>query len=436
MIKKTLKSIFFLLNVFFILFTEFSVYCIFRDYSLFIDRLTMRLSLINILYVKVFQAFALNNSLIDDKINNKLLEFTDNAPWNYSDIDLYTLIEMSDKYNIELKKGYEVPINAGMISVVFKGYERNNNKPVIIKMKRNNIQKKLNDAIDNLLFTVKILSLIPFINKYQIHDVINKNIDIIRHQTNFLEEVNNMEKIKENCRNLKYVKIPTVNRKVTEEYSNVIVMEYIDGIKIDKIEKEDYDGFAKQIVKFGLVTTLIHGCTHGDLHSGNILFIKDKNDPKYPHKIGIIDFGIIYDVKSEYKSLMFDIFTKIYEISPRESAERILNSGVIDPPGILKQIPKDDYDNIITFLADILDDTINNSKSVNQVQIYKFLSMLKEYLSKKEMTEIGIRPSDDFIKSQLVLAMAHGVTLKLCKDDFIALMDSTINELFHTKMLF
>ena len=31
--------------------------------------------------------------------------------------------------------------------------------------------------------------------------------------------------------------------------------------------------------------------------------------------------------------------------------------------------------------------------------------------------------------------MSHGITLTLCKDDFIVVMDKVINELFHTKML-
>jgi len=56
-------------------------------------------------------------------------------------------------------------------------------------------------------------------------------------------------------------------------------------------------------------------------------------------------------------------------------------------------------------------------------------------LSKDELANLGIRPSDDFVKAQLVLAMSHGVTLTLCKEDFITLMDKVINELFHTKML-
>ena len=102
---KTIKGIIFLLNVLFIFGTELIIYALFNDYMLLIDRLTMRLSSINILCVKVFQAFALNNSLIDDETNNKLLQFTDNAPWNFSDINLHDLIEVANKYKLYLKLG-------------------------------------------------------------------------------------------------------------------------------------------------------------------------------------------------------------------------------------------------------------------------------------------------------------------------------------------
>jgi len=436
-IEKNMKSIIFLLNAFFIFVTEGLIYGFFQDYSLFIDRLSMRLASINILYVKIFQAFALNNSLIDDKTNNKLIKFTDNAPWNFSDINLYQLIEMTDKYNIRLPDGYEIPINSGMISLVFTGHQRDNkNKQVIIKMKRKNIQKRLDDAIDNLLFSMYILSFIPIINKYQLAEVVNRNIEIIRHQTNFLEEIDNMDKIRENCKNLKYVKIPTANRQVTEEYPDIILMDRIEGIKINQVKEEDYEPFAKLVVKFGLVTTIVHGVAHGDLHAGNILFIKDKKDTEYPHKIGVIDFGIIYEVGSEYKELMFDLFTQMFDLSPREGAEKILNSCILEPAGLLKTIPPQDYNNIIDFTGKILEDTVYKSKGANQIQIYKFFSKFKEYLSKDELANLGIRPSDDFVKAQLVLAMSHGVTLTLCKEDFITLMDKVINELFHTKMLF
>lgn len=133
--------------------------------------------------------------------------------------------------------------------------------------------------------------------------------------------------------------------------------------------------------------------------------------------------------------MVFEILTQIFDLSPRESAIKLLNSGIIDPPNILQQIPKDDYENIIAFTSEIIDETINTSKKANQMQIYKFITKLKEYLNNSVLSKIGIRPSDNFVKTQLVLAMSHGVTLTLCNDDFVGLADKVINELFHTNMM-
>ena len=69
------KEILFLFNAFIIIFTELLIYTFFRNKLLFVDRITKKLANINILYVKIFQAFALNNSLIDNEINNMLLIF-------------------------------------------------------------------------------------------------------------------------------------------------------------------------------------------------------------------------------------------------------------------------------------------------------------------------------------------------------------------------
>jgi len=270
-----IKQLLFLFNVSFIFSTEFMFFLFHIDELYFIDRLTRRLASINILYVKIFQAIALNNSLICDKINNTLLKFTDNAPWFEDDIDIDTLNALKDDHQLVISDGVYHPINSGMISLVYKATRISDDSNVIIKIKRNNIEQKLEGAIDNLLFFMYILSFFPLIQKYQIAEAVNKNIDMIKHQVNFSEEVHNLLTIKDNCKNLKYVKIPEVFADVTDKYPNVILMEQIDGLPINKLEEEDYEGFAKQVLKFGFVTTLLHGMTHGDLHGGNILFIKE-----------------------------------------------------------------------------------------------------------------------------------------------------------------
>lgn len=430
-----IRGVIFVFNMIFIFFIEYMKYIYTNDYIKFIDNITYKFSQINILYVKIFQSIALNNKLIDDVINKKLLEFTNNSPWDEnSDIDINKLSDTLDKYNIKLKSN--TPINSGMISLVFIGYEcTNETQLVIIKIKRKNIQQKLNNAISNLLFVTKIISYFSALQKYQIAEVITKNIEIIRHQTNFTKEIINMNRIRENCKYLDYIVIPTVNEMITNEQPDIIVMEYINGKTINEIDYNDSNIFAKLVVKFGLVTTIIHGVVHGDLHSGNILFIKNIDDtPVY--KLGILDFGIIYEIENKYKGTMFDIFTSVFESSPYDIAIRVLNSGIIEPENIMKKLKIEDYNNIVTICADIISNTICNTNDANQVQLYKFISELTQYLTKKELTNLGIKPSDQFVQCQMMIAMSQGVTLALCKDKFIEIMDESINELFNTNILF
>ena len=132
---------------------------------------------------------------------------------------------------------------------------------------------------------------------------------------------------------------------------------------------------------------------------------------------------------------MFEIMTEIFNQPPEVTSKRLLNSGIIEPKEIFNNLPREHYNNILHFTTEIMNETINSSKKANQIQIYRFLSKFKEYISKNEISNLGLRPSDNFVKTQLVLAMSHGVTLLLCKDDYMTLADKVINELFHTNMM-
>lgn len=430
------KKINFLLCFMSIIVGEYLLYKINGKYEDMIESIIDRLAKLNILYVKVFQSLALDNNLIDEDMNNKLLEYTDNVPWDYGDISYIDLINVSNKKGLNLNSKNNKPISSGMISLVFK-LERveNPETSVIIKMKRKNIEKRLNAGIEELLFLVYMLSYIPVVNRLHIYELVEKNIVSIREQTDFIKEIENMELIRENSKNLKYVVIPKVYREVTEDNSNLIMMEYIDGEKITELKEEEYKEYAKLVVKFGLVSYIMNGVTHGDLHSGNILFLKDEKDEKYKKKIGILDFGIIYKYGEKYKYDMFEILSEMYECDRRETAIKSLNL-IVEPEGVLERLPEYDYNKIVNISLELLNESLENSKNANQYQIFKFISLLKEYLSKRELLELGIHMKDDFIKTQMFMAMSHGVTLKLCKqENVLELFDECLNEIFNKKLL-
>jgi predicted unusual protein kinase regulating ubiquinone biosynthesis (AarF/ABC1/UbiB family) len=433
-----LNNIWFLITICWIIFDELCLYYMFKDYAKCIDNLTSRLSNQNILYVKIFQAFALNNNMIDNETNNSLLKFTDNVPWTNKDIDFQTLIDLEEEYNIEILNDYK-PINSGMISLVFKGIKKihnsgskdGENETVIIKMKRNNIENILNDGIQKLLFCIKLLSLIP-INNYQMLTVIHNNIDLIKHQVNFNEEVENMIIMKTNCKNLKYIKIPTVQQDVTNKFSNIIMMEYIKGETLQTLAPNDYDKYSKQVIKFVLVTLLMNGLCHGDLHVGNILFIKDENDLKYKYKIGILDFGIIYEI-DKLKNTFYYIFANMCSAPPKEIAQNLLLSGIIEPVDCIKNLSQTHFDSIVNILTNFINNTIHVSKHFSQVNTLKSISELNDYIVNNNLTVNGfnIRPCDDLIKFQVIFSMLYGVIFKLCGQEYIEITNKVMIDLFH-----
>jgi predicted unusual protein kinase regulating ubiquinone biosynthesis (AarF/ABC1/UbiB family) len=175
--------------------------------------------------------------------------------------------------------------------------------------------------------------------------------------------------------------------------------------------------------------------THGDLHGGNILFIKDFDAPKYKHKIGVLDFGIVYELDQNYKGVLLEVATDLFTIPSKTLAEKFILSGVIEPMDVLKNLPQHHFDNIIKFSTEIIDDIIHTSKQANQIQVYRFLYNFNSYLTNNDIAKLGLRPSANFIKTQMCLAMSHGITLTLCKDDYIVIADKVLNELFHMNLL-
>jgi predicted unusual protein kinase regulating ubiquinone biosynthesis (AarF/ABC1/UbiB family) len=429
-INKFLKNIWFLIHTILIISSEYILYFFsINNYETYVNNIAHRLAKLNILYVKIFQALALTNQI-------NLLKFADNAPWNDNDIDLNTLHELEAKFLLIVENDYK-PINSGMISLVFKGTIVKTNEKVVIKMKRNNIENVLNDSIEKMMFCVYLASFIPIIDNYQISEVIQNSIDLIRHQTNFTQEVVNMQQMKHNCKYLKYVKIPHSYPAVTDVFPNLILMEHIEGNTLDKVLPEDYPIYASQILKFSFVTLFMKGLCHGDLHVGNILFIKELNaaeELNYTYKICILDFGIIYEIKKT-RDAFFYILSNICLLPPREIATNAMLSGILEPVSKiedLKNNEKEHYDNIINIITEFINETVHISGQLSQINIFKLLTELNDYINNNNLIvdNVRIRPSEDIIKFQIVFGMLHGVALKLCNDTYIALTNQVMTELF------
>jgi hypothetical protein len=86
-----------------------------------------RLASINMMYVKIFQAFATNRNIVSQELNEFFSEYTDNVEYTDDEYDIKELKELEERSvecapyrRLRILNDYK-PIKSGLMSLIFKG---------------------------------------------------------------------------------------------------------------------------------------------------------------------------------------------------------------------------------------------------------------------------------------------------------------------------
>ena len=159
-----------------------------------------RLATKNMMYVKVFQAFATNRNIVSHELNEFFSNFTDNVNYTAEEYDIKELKELEAKSRecwphqpLRIVNDY-TPIKSGLMSLIFKGYIGDGDgKPIVIKYLRKNIRKNFNASMNNLVVFAKTTKYFPFLRTLNIENLILQNIVSINDQVCFRKELTNIQ---------------------------------------------------------------------------------------------------------------------------------------------------------------------------------------------------------------------------------------------------
>ncbi len=340
-------------------------YCSYKmsciDHVSYIKKMCELVANFNPYYVKLLQWGILDKYDDDEELADYLRDFINKVPYNISDINVDVLENAIDYANSIGKKlvihDIETPHNSGTISVVFKGTL--DNKNVIIKLKRPNIQDTIEKCISNILFFTDIMDTINYYiygkKNISVGNLVLYNKDALINQCDFTKEVDNILLFGEKYKKSKRIIIPTVFQEFTSNNNNIIIMDYLDGKTMFEIT--DYNEITEYSYIFNALvvnTFMTKRIVHMDLHIGNILFMRDDNGTP---KIGIIDFGMIHALtRWEGK-----FFIKALEYFSKRENIKLLSS-------IAKNIyDKDKADDNILEKIDIIIDTMTKAHEANEL---------------------------------------------------------------------
>lgn len=269
------------------------------------ERLRMAFAELGPSFIKLAQLLSTRPDLITKQFADEFKKLQDRVP-PFPTEEALRIIEAEIGAPVEGVFSYLAPepVAAASIAQVYNGKLLEGGE-VIVKVQRPFIREQIETDI-NILTTVASLMerYIPESVFFNPSGIVEEFARTVRKELDFIEEGKNAMRFRKNFEGSRTVFIPGVYMKYTTE--KVLVMERINGVRIDDIEGIDRLGLdRKKIAKMGVDAyfkqVLEDGFFHADPHAGNI-FATPKG------MIAFMDFGIVGRVSPELRETMANGF--------------------------------------------------------------------------------------------------------------------------------
>ncbi|MBI1912053.1 MAG: ubiquinone biosynthesis protein UbiB [Deltaproteobacteria bacterium] len=299
-------------------------------------------------FIKFGQILSTRPDVIPQEFITELLKLQDEvAPFPFK--DAVKVIENQFKKPLSELFSYvnETPIAAASIAQVHRAITLSGEEAVI-KIQRPGIQEVVETDIQILNFLAKLfIRYVPESRLYDPVGVVDEFSRVIRREMDFTLEASYTERFRENFREEPRLKIPEVFWELTGR--NVLTMEEVRGIKIDRVESlraagMDTENIAHLLADVFFKQVFEHGLFHGDLHSGNI-FVLEEN------RIALVDYGITGMIDDEMRQNLADILIS-FASEDFEGTVKVYQRMGILPEDIDKtSFEREYYDIIVHYLG-------------------------------------------------------------------------------------
>uniref|UniRef100_A0A6C0JTP2 ABC1 atypical kinase-like domain-containing protein n=1 Tax=viral metagenome TaxID=1070528 RepID=A0A6C0JTP2_9ZZZZ len=406
-------------------FWQYGWYCLGRSRLDCMRNMTKYLYHKNIVFSKLFQNMSIAINILSKEEIELLYSYNEHVPFTLN--ELYDIQIIMDDLNIHSGKDKIIltsplPCKSGMISVVY--YATMGEQDIVIKVKRPNITIQLLEGLNEFKRLIQWIQYLPYLYEFDLLTIYHENTTDMINQVDFKNEINNLISIQHNFKNIKYVVIPTVYPIFTSLNDNIIVMERLIGNKLQDISINTrlYEQYILLLFKLTIKSLLYDGCYHGDLHTGNIIFLSEEEP-----KIGLIDFGIIGRITRESQNNFYNFMKASLLDKDFDKASYIVTTHMLHPPSNYNEL------SLLTKQT-ILKDIINILKNTELTGTFdiQFMYNLNHVLYKHKLSL-----DRDFCKIQLSMLISFSVTDVLCKkcdNTFIHYFSQALVEFFNDEL--
>ncbi|KAK7410833.1 hypothetical protein VNO78_01973 [Psophocarpus tetragonolobus] len=284
-------------------------------------------------FIKIGQQFSTRVDILPQEYVDQLSELQDQVPPFPSETSIAIVEEelgaplgdIFDQFDYE-------PIAAASLGQVHRA--RLKGQEIVVKVQRPGLKDLFDIDLKNLRVIAEYLQKIDPKSDGAKRDwvaIYDECASVLYQEIDYTKEAANAELFASNFKNMDYVKVPTIYWDYTTP--QILTMEYVPGIKINKIQALDQLGvdrkrLGRYAVESYLEQILSHGFFHADPHPGNIA-VDDVNGGR----LIFYDFGMMGSISPNIREGLLEVFYGVYEKDPDKVLQAMIQMGVLVPTG-------------------------------------------------------------------------------------------------------
>jgi ubiquinone biosynthesis protein len=256
------------------------------------ERIRMAIEELGPAFMKIGQILSLRPDIIPPAYAAELEKLLDRTPpVSFSKIRTTLEEELDAELGDIFSSFEETPVATGSIAQVHRAVLKEEGQTVAVKVLKPRTRQVIETDLSIIRYMVRLaLNYIPELKSYKPLEMIKEFSSILHDEMNFIREAHLIDRFSRffSQSENEFIHIPKVYRQYTER--SVLVMEYIDGIKISDIDALKRAGMNLQTIaeygaKIFLKEIFEFGFFHADPHPGNIFVLPG-------NVVAPVDFGV------------------------------------------------------------------------------------------------------------------------------------------------
>jgi len=358
-------------------------------------RIRMAIEELGPTYIKLGQILSTRPDLIPMELVNELARLQDNVPpCGFDEISAVVQKELGTNPDEAFAEFEATPLASASIGQVHRAVLKEG-ETVAVKIQRPGMKKIIEVDLEIMLHLATLMERhIEEVAFYRPVKIVEEFARALEKEIDYTIEAASMERMASYYDDDPDVYIPRVYRQSTT--SRVLVMEFVDGIKISDIDKLEAGGLDQKAITrkgadFYLRQIFEQGFFHADPHPGNIYVLPGE-------VICLFDFGMMGTVDLNTREDFVDLVDHVVHKRPAKTIRALLKLTEWDHEPDMRLLERDATEFMESYLF----------KPLKDIEIGKLLNRLMDLASRHQLRI----PPDTFLMMK-ALATVEGVARML-----------------------